>query len=115
MRSAASGGSRNRPARSAKPKNLGEMQDGACALLPADHGEVILVSVQPGEEHDAGLVEARRRREDQPRQRHGRREDVVEAGLVARGEPRQRRRGGRRDRIEDAEQRVGMALRRRRR
>ena len=35
----------------------------------------------------------------------------MEAGLVAFGKPRQRRRRGRRDRVEDAEQRVGMALR----
>ena len=44
------------------------MHDAACALLSADHREVRLVPVQPGEEDDAGLVEARRRLEDVARQ-----------------------------------------------
>jgi ABC-type thiamine transport system ATPase subunit len=51
----------------------------ARALLAADHREMVLVAVEPGHEHDAGLVEARRRLEDVARQRHRRREDVVEA------------------------------------
>jgi hypothetical protein len=35
------------------------MQEIARALLAADHDEMALVAVQPDEEHDAGLVEAR--------------------------------------------------------
>src|SRR6187399_1680247 len=60
-------------------EDLGEVAEGARALLAADHGEVRLVAVQPGEEDDAGLVEARRRLEDVARKRHRRREDRVEA------------------------------------
>ena len=78
--------------------------------MAADHGEMVLVAVQPGEEDDAGLVEAGRGGEDQARQRHGRVENVVEARLVAARERRERRGGGRRDRVEDAEERVGIAL-----
>ena len=92
-----------------------EMHDAARALLPADHREVRLVAVEPRQEHDAGLVEARRRREDVARQRHRGREDRVEARAIARGERGQRRRRRRRDRVEDAEQRVGVAASRRRR
>ena len=84
----------------------------ARALLAADHDEVVLVAVEPGQEDDAGLVEARRRLEDVARQRHRRRQDRVEA---RRGRRRRARasaaRGGRRDRVEDAEQRVAVALR----
>ena len=82
----------------------------AGALLAADHREVVLIAVQPGKEDDTGLVEAGGRGEDQPGQRDGRLENLPESGLVAGGKPRQRRRGGRRDRIEDAEQRIGIAL-----
>src|SRR3982751_1671992 len=45
-------------------EELGEMQQAARALLSADHDEVILPAIEPGEEHDARLVEARRRAED---------------------------------------------------
>jgi hypothetical protein len=85
----------------------------ARALLAADHREVRLVAVQPGEEDDAGLVEARRRLEDVARQRHGRREDRVEAldlPVAQRGQRCARRR---RDRVEDAEQGVAVLLVRR--
>ena len=64
-------------------EQLGEMQGRARALLAADHGEVILQAVEIGHEHHAGLVEARRRLEDVARQRHGRRQDVVEGLRVA--------------------------------
>ena len=94
-----------------QPEQLGKMLDAAGGLLAADHGEVGLVAVQPGHEDHAGLVEAGRRLEDMPAQRHGRRQDGVEAGQVVRGQRRQRPAHRRRDRIEDAEQRVGMALR----
>ena len=42
-------------------EELGEMEERAGALLAADHDEMILQAVEIGEEHDAGLVEARRR------------------------------------------------------
>ena len=45
-------------------EHLREMEQGACALLPADHDEVVLQAVQPGEEHHTGLVEPGRRLEE---------------------------------------------------
>jgi hypothetical protein len=94
-----------------KPKQLGQMYRRARALLPADHGEMILMTVEVSHEHHAGLVEPRGRPEDMPRQRHRRPKHVMETGLVARGEPRQRIGRRRRDRIENAEQRVRETLR----
>ena len=44
-----------------EPEQFGEMQQRARAFLPADHDEMVLQAVEPGQEHDAGLVEARRR------------------------------------------------------
>ena len=108
MRAAASSGSRSSPAASARRNSSARCDDAARALLAADHHEVVLVAVQPGHEHDAGLVEARRRREDVARQRHRRREDRVEARAVAGRERGERRGRRRRDRVEDAEQRVGV-------
>src|ERR1051326_2517187 len=58
-------------------EELGEMQDRARRLLPADHDEMLLVAVQPGHEHYARLVEARRRLEDVPRERDGGRQNLV--------------------------------------
>ena len=89
MRAAASSGSASRPAASASRNTSARCSEAARALLPADHREVRLVAVEPRHEHDAGLVEARRRLEDVARQRHGRREDRVEA---ARGRPARARR-----------------------
>src|SRR6185437_16635615 len=59
-------------------EKLGQMGQRARALLAADHGEVALMAVEIGHEHDAGIVEARRRLEDVARQLHRRRQDVVE-------------------------------------
>ena len=85
------------------------MKDAARALLAAHHREVRLVAVEPREEHDARLVEARRRGEDVARQRHGGREYRVEPRAIA-GRERGQRRGRRgRDGIEDAEERIGVA------
>ena len=95
-------------------EDAGEVRQRARALLAADHREVRLVAVQPGEQDDAGLVEARRRLEDVARQRHRRRQDRVEAVAVAGGECRERCARRRRDRVEDAEQGVALALVRRR-
>ena len=64
-------------------EQLGEVDQRARALLPAHHDEMVLQAVEPGEEHDAGLVEAGRRLEDVARQRHGGLEDAVEALQVA--------------------------------
>src|SRR6266545_3741049 len=86
-----------------QPEYRGEMHDRARALLSADHREMRLMTVQPREEDDAGLVEARRRAEYVTRQRHRRREDLVKRLGIARGELGERSRSGRRDRVEDAE------------
>ena len=107
MRDAASSGSCSTRALSARRNSSARCEQRARALLPADHDEMILQAVEPGEEDDAGLVEPGRRLEDVPRQRHRRLEDAVEALQVAGGEAREAGRCGRRDGVEDAEQRVG--------
>ncbi len=71
-----------------KAEDLGKMHGGAGALLPADHGEVVLMAVEIGHEHHAGLVEPGRRLEDVARQRHGRPQHVVEFLDVAGRQPR---------------------------
>src|SRR6185503_5756867 len=91
-------------------ERLDEMDERARALLAADHDEVLLVAVEIGEEDDAGLVELRRRLEDVSRQRHRRLEDFPVSVEVAARMRRERRRGRRRDDVEDAEQRVREAL-----
>ena len=91
-------------------EQLRKMRERAGALLAADHDEVVLQAVEIGHEHDAGLVEAGGRLEDVTREGHGRRQDVVEAAPVAGCERRERGRGGRRDGVEDAEQRIAVAL-----
>src|SRR5215468_6022153 len=91
-------------------ERLREVRDLAGALLPADHHEVVLVAVQPAEEDDTRLVEPRRSAEDVARQRHRWREDLAEAPAVTRRQSGQRGGRGRGDRVEDAEQRVGVAL-----
>ena len=110
IRSAASAGSREELCPVGEAEDFGEMQDRAGALLPADHGEMVLVAVQPGEEDDPGLVEASGRGEDQARQRHGRAEYIVEALEVSGSKPAQGRRGRRRDGVENPEQRIGMTV-----
>src|SRR5438067_11613546 len=64
-------------------EQLDEMRQAARALLASDHDEMILMAVEPGQEDDARLVEARRGAEDVPRQRHRRCEDRVEFSAVA--------------------------------
>ena len=78
-------------------------------MLTADHDEVLLVAVQPGEEHETGLVEASRRGKDVTRERYRRREDIVKTGRVARRQATQGGGGGRGNCVENAEQRVGVA------
>src|SRR2546430_3109638 len=66
-------------------EELDKVQQAPRALLPADHYEVILMAVEPCEEHHAGLVEARRRAEHVTRQRDGWREYPVELLALAGG------------------------------
>ena len=47
-----------------EPEQLGEVLDGPRRLLAADHHEMVLVTVQPSHEYDAGLVELSRCLED---------------------------------------------------
>ncbi len=89
-----------------QPEQFDQVHQVAGALLAADHDEVLLVSVEPGDEYDTGLVEARWRAEDMAGQRDGRREDRVEFGAIARPQRGKRRRRDGCDRIEDAEQGV---------
>ena len=78
-----------------KPEQLHQVRQGAGALLPADHDEVVLVAIDPGHEHHAGLVETGRRLEDVPRQRNRGGQDFVKPCGVARCERKQgRTRGG---------------------
>ena len=93
-----------------EPEQFGEVQDAARALLAADHGEVILVAVEIRHEYDAGLVEARRALEDVARQRHRRAEDGVELLDIALRQFAQCGTRGRPDRIEDAQQRIALAV-----
>ena len=77
---------------------------------PPTIDEVILQAVEVGHEDDASLVEARRRLEDVARQRHGRRQNGIEGFAITGSQRRERGGGRRRDGIEDAEQRVAVAL-----
>src|SRR5687768_2837552 len=53
-----------------EPEQLGKVRQRAGALLSTDHDEMVLVAVEPGHEHHAGLVETRRRLEDVARERY---------------------------------------------
>src|SRR5438876_4788530 len=85
------------------------MNETSRALLATDHRETGLVAVEPREEHDARFVEARRCGEDMSRQRYRRREDAIERRAIAARERGKRRGSGRRDGVEDAEERVRMS------
>ena len=91
-------------------EELGEVEDRAHALLPADHPEVPLVAVQVGEEDDPGLVVEGGRPEDVAGELDRRLEGLPVAVGVAGVERLERRRGGRRDGVEDAEQGIAVAL-----
>ena len=90
-------------------EEIGIMQDAARGFCAADHPEMVLEAVEPGEEDDAALVMLRRRLEEPARKRDGRIEDGVEAGAVARLQLGEGRSRCRRDRVEDAEQAVRKA------
>ena len=98
------------PRRVGEHEELAEVRDRAGRLAPADHAEVVLVAVEVGEEDDARLVVVGGRREDVARERDRRREHRVVGRAVARVERLQRRRRGGRDRVEDAEQGVAVAV-----
>ena len=91
-------------------RNARQVKDRPSRLQATDHHESVLVTVQPGQEHDPSLVVVRRRGEEMARQRQRRghlpavRLDVV---VVQRAQGRRR---GRRDRGEGTEQRIGVVL-----
>src|SRR5258706_14973957 len=91
------------PGRIRKAESFREIYDRARRLLAADHDEMPLVAVQPREEREARLVEARRGLEDVSRERHGRREDLAKTGRVARCQATERGGGGRGNRVENTE------------
>ena len=93
-----------------KSKQLGQVQQRTRPLLAADDREVILQAVEIGCEHDASLVELRGRFEDMPRQRDRRRQDLLVGLEVVVGERRQSRACRGSNDIEDAGQRIGVAL-----
>src|SRR5262245_27337574 len=82
-------------------EQLGEMDERPRALLPTYHDEVILQPVEPGQEHEPGLVEARRRLEDVAAERNRGLEDTVETLQVACGQTCETGRGGRCDAVEN--------------
>ena len=87
---------------------LAKMHDRSCALLAADHREMVLVTVQIGHEDHTGFVEPGRRPEDMTRQGHRRREDIVEFIRPVSGQGGQRCRRGRGDGIENPQQGIGI-------
>ncbi len=90
-------------------EDLGEMQRRTGALQAAGHGEMILVAVEIGHEHHAGLVELGRRGEEVPRQRLGRLQDGAVAVEIIRRELSEGNGGGRRYGVESAQQSVRVA------
>src|SRR5882672_4444713 len=98
------------PGRIGKTESFREIYDRARRLLAADHDEMPLVAVQPREEREARLVEARRGLEDVSRKGHRGGEDFAKTGRVARCQASERGGSGRCDRVENAEQRIGMAF-----
>src|SRR5215472_493320 len=92
-----------------EPEDLRQVDDRAPALQAADHPEMRLVAVQVGDEHDPGLVVEGRVPEDVPGQRHGRRQDALEALHVAIVKRQEGGRRGGRDDVEGSQQSVGIA------
>src|SRR3954447_16634268 len=94
-----------------QPEGVSQVRQRPPGLQTTDHGEAGLVAVQPGQEGDAGLVVVRRRREDLPRQRNGRLEDLLVRREVTPVQGLQSGCGCRCDRREDPEQCVAVAVR----
>ena len=69
-----------------EPEYVGIVHDAAGRLHPADHHEVVLVAVKPGQEDDTGFVVLRRRLKDTSREWHRGSEDF---GDTHRGRHRQ--------------------------
>src|SRR4051794_10313337 len=86
------------------------MDDRTCALLTAKHLEMILKPVEVSKEDDAGLVEARRCLEDMPGEWHRGRQNCVKSIAVVLRQLLQCNTGSRRNRVENAEQRVRITL-----
>ena len=84
------------------------MHDPTSRLQTSDHGEAGLVPVEPGQEGDPGLVVEGGRLEDVARERQRRGHRGVVRREVALVEGSQPRRGGRGDRRERTEERVGV-------
>src|SRR4051794_2895264 len=93
-----------------QPERVSQVRQRPPGLETTDHGEAGLVAVQPGQEGDAGLVVVRRRREDLPRQRNGRLEDLLVRREVTPVQGLQSGCGCRCDRREDPEQCVAVAV-----
>ena len=103
-------GSASTRALSASRNSSAKMLHRACRLLAADHREMVLQPVEPGEENDAGFVEPRRRRKDVAAEGNGGFEQLEKLVFAAAPKRRERCGSGWCNGIEDAEQRVGVAL-----
>src|SRR5271166_4554128 len=86
------------------------MFNAARSFQPANHPEFILMAVQPGEEHDSGLIKIRGRFENEPGQRNSGRENAVKLVWAARVQRLNGGRCGRRDGVKDSEQSIAMML-----
>src|SRR5271170_3358566 len=86
------------------------MLERASALLSADHDELILQTIEPGEEDNPGLVEAGRVLEDVARERRRRLQNTLESSSVADRQSRQSSGSCRRDGVEDSQKRVGISF-----
>src|SRR5262249_41938501 len=93
-----------------EPEQLGEMQQRAGTFLTAYHDEMVLQSVEPGQEYDSGLVEPCRRLKNVPRERDRGLENSMEALNVTGRKACKARRSCRCDRVENAQQRVRIAF-----
>src|SRR5271154_2778815 len=86
------------------------MRNAARYFEAANHPEVSLMTVQPGEEHDARFIKVRGRFENVPRQRDGRRKNTIKFTWVPGVQRLNRGRCGGGDGVEDSQQRVTMML-----
>src|SRR5262249_36994150 len=91
-------------------EDVGEMHQGAGALLPTQHDEVRLVAVQVGQKDNTRLVEPRRRGKDVAGERHRRLKGGVELRYVTTVECAERGRGSGANGVENAEQGVAVAV-----
>src|SRR6202165_3944686 len=66
-----------------EPEQLDKMEKIARTLLAADHDEMVLPAIQPGEKDHAGFVKAGRRAEHVARQAHGGGADRIDRGAIS--------------------------------